>query len=144
MNINKINALDAIFTPDEVAAIRRVAGRLGRPWIEGLGLAWLIKGEPAGAGARPFEERLGSAWRNFERSTLQDGIDPGALELWEHQRRWGGGGLGDLADRAGLPEGGTQGLADRLGVSRRRAQQLVKRAVEHLREGDLFAGEVLP
>ncbi|MFZ5580135.1 MAG: hypothetical protein ACOZAQ_06715 [Pseudomonadota bacterium] len=136
MNSFEINQLKAIFDQDELAAIRRAAGRLGRPWVEGLGLAWLIKATPPGA--RPFEERLGSAWRNQERSTLQDGLDLRALALVEEQRRHGGGGLGDKADLAGLPEGGTQELAARLGVSRRRAQQILKQAVEHFHVGDLF------
>ncbi|MEW5972351.1 MAG: hypothetical protein AB1713_01170 [Pseudomonadota bacterium] len=139
MNAFEINQLSTIFDQDELAAIRHVAGRLGRPWVEGLGLAWLIKSTP---GARHFEERLGSEWRNQERSVLQDGLDLRALALMEEQRRQGGGGLGDKADLAGLPEGGTQEIAGRLGVSRRRAQQVVKQAVAHFQAGDLFTQEV--
>jgi len=138
----EINQLSAIFDPDELTSIRRVAGRLGVDWWQGLGLAWIVKSSKSTHSARPFGERLGSLWRNDERSVLQDGLDLRALALVEEQRRQGGGGLGDKADRAGLPEGGTQEIAARLGVSRRRAQQLVKQAVEHFQAGDLFAREV--
>lgn len=140
MNTFEINQLNKIFDQDELAAIRHVAGRLGRPWVEGLGLAWIVKSTHS---ARPFEERLGSVWRNQERSVLQDGLDLHTLALVEEQRRQGGGGLGDKADRAGLPDlGGTHDLARRLGVTRRRAQQIVKHAVEHFQVGDLFTREV--
>lgn len=134
--------LETIFTPEELAAIRHVAERLGVPWHEGLGLAWLVKAAP-GPHARPFADRLGSAWRNAERRVAQEGIDLAALVIVEEARRSSGGGLGDLADRAGLPElGSTEELAQRLRVGRRRAQQVLREACSRLAMGDLWAGEV--
>lgn len=139
----KIRGLEAVFTPEELAAIHHVAERLGVPWHEGLGLAWLVKSEPGpGPNARPFADRLGSVWRNAERRVAQDGVDLTALAMWEEARRASGGGLGDVADRAGLPElASTEELAQRLRVGRRRAQQVLRRACERLAMGDLWAGE---
>lgn len=148
-------SIDVLAEP--LATILRAAARqAGADPDEGISTGWLIAKRAAAKG-------LGPSWvvtatrRILARHAIPAGTiriddedpqgralaevlaapEPTEIEVWRRAEL--------PADVEAVIEGGTAGLASSRGITRRRAQQIVEAAVEHVTQGDLFGfGAVAP
>jgi len=135
--------------PTLAVALRAVARQAGADPEEGVSVGWLFAQRAAGRGRGPgwvvSATRRVLARQAIPAGTIRiDDDDPDGRALAEtlaapapaEIERWR---TADLpVHLEGLLSAGTAGLAQRLGVTRRRAQQIVAAAADHAAQGDLF------